>query len=109
MPKPTLREPYAVLERDLIDTMIAGLKEWRPDLDYPESHSDMAGCVRAVLRKYEVRLRPVPLDRAEICEPRSTCPVCGSVLHDGSTVTELHGSGMAHLACVRRPGQDEVS
>jgi hypothetical protein len=35
MAKPQLTEPYATLEHQLIETMRAGLKEWRPDLDYP--------------------------------------------------------------------------
>jgi hypothetical protein len=76
MPKPPLKEPFAQLARDLIETLIAGHKEYRPDLSYPESHSDMQGAVRALLRKYEVKLRPVPLDRHEILEPPPMCPVC---------------------------------
>lgn len=61
MPKPFLECDQATLERDLIETMIAGLHEWRSDLSYHESHSDMQGCVRALLRMYNVKRRPVAL------------------------------------------------
>ena len=110
MPKPSLREPFATLESDLIITMIGGLKEWRSDLDYPESHSDMDGCIRAVLRKYEVKLRPVVLDRAEIEEPEPICPVCRKLVHNGGTVFSLerpvgvrYGDYYAHADCVVIP------
>ena len=68
MSKPTLSPEYRQLESDVIDTLLAGHREWRPDLAYPESRSDMAGAFRALIRKYEVKLRPMPLDRAEIME-----------------------------------------
>jgi hypothetical protein len=61
------------LENDVIDTMLAGLKEWRPDLSYPESHSDMQGCVRALLRMYELKRRPLPVP---LFMP---CPVCKGI------------------------------
>ena len=107
MPKPSLREPYFTLEGDLIDTMIGGLHEWRSDLGYPESHSDMAGCIRAVLRKYDVKLRAVPLDREQIEEPDPLCPICTNTLHTGETLTSLHmpdvrGEHLAHHKCVNR-------
>lgn len=81
MPKPPLRSDFAQLSGDIIDTLIAGLHEWRPDLGYPESHSDMQGCVRALLRMYEVKRRPIALDRLPL-----DCDLC-------------HGTGRA-LACV---------
>lgn len=68
MSKPTLAEPYRQLEGEVIDTLLAGHHEWRSDLAYPESYSDMAGAFRALIRKYDVKLRPVPLDRAEILD-----------------------------------------
>lgn len=64
--KPALRPPFDQLAGDLIATILGGFHEWRPDLNYPQSHSDMQGGVMAVLRKYDVKLRPVPLDRSEI-------------------------------------------
>ena len=60
MPKPFLFQPDAQLESDAITTMLAGLKLWRPDLTYPESHSDMQGCFRALLCCYELKRRPIP-------------------------------------------------
>jgi len=59
MPKPFLKEPDATLEMQLIETMLAGFHEWRPDLDYPESHSDMQGCARAIMRRYDIKTRPL--------------------------------------------------
>jgi hypothetical protein len=55
VPKPKLSLEQQQLERDLISTMIAGLQEWRPDLDYPESYSDMQGCARAVIRMFDIK------------------------------------------------------
>jgi hypothetical protein len=60
MPKPFLKEPFASMERDIIDVLLAGLKQWRPDLDYPQSHSDMQGCIRNMLVMFEVKRRIVP-------------------------------------------------
>lgn len=62
MPKPFLAEPYHTLEHDLVRTMFEGLHYWRPDLDFPESTSDMQGCVRAVLELYKVERRAVKLE-----------------------------------------------
>ena len=62
MPKPTLKEPLFTLESQVIETMLAGLKVWRPDLSYPESFSDMQGCVRALLIMYEIKRRPIAVD-----------------------------------------------
>ena|SRR5436309_2895773 len=66
MPKPRLKPEYESLERDIIETMLAGLKQWRPDLKYPESHSDMQGCVMALLRMYEVKRRPIALNEKDL-------------------------------------------
>lgn len=60
MPKRRLKEEVRILEDQIIDTLIAGHKEWRPDLSYPESHSDMQGAVRGLLRMFEVKRRPLP-------------------------------------------------
>jgi len=109
MPKPSLREPFAQLSREIIETLLAGHKEWRPDLSYPESHSDMQGAVRALLRKYDVALRPVPLDRDELEEPPSVCPVCK--LRTGPSVKTLGCIGpngrevYAHHECVTFPSE----
>lgn len=62
MPKPKLAEPFNTLEKQIIETLIAGHKEWRPDLNYPESHSDMQGAVRGLLRMYEIKRLPLARD-----------------------------------------------
>lgn len=59
MPKRSLSPDQAKLESDIIETLIAGHREWRPDLSYPESHSDMQGAVRGLLRMYEVKRLPL--------------------------------------------------
>lgn len=59
MPKPSLSPEFEQLERDMIDTFLAGHHEWRPDLPYPQSHSDMQGGIRALLRMYEIKRRPL--------------------------------------------------
>lgn len=60
MPKPELAEPFHTLEDDLIETMIAGLHEWRSDLSYPMSHSDMQACVRGILKMFQIQRLPLP-------------------------------------------------
>lgn len=67
MPKPRLIEPYASLLRDGVETMTAGLHEWRPDLNYPESHSDWQACFQAFFRRYEVKRRPLDLTTKKEC------------------------------------------
>lgn len=79
MPKPPLHGDLAHLECDIIDTLLAGLKQWRPDLRYPESHSDMQGCVRALLTMYEVKRRPLP---EPLPSPCSRCDGLGHFIDD---------------------------
>lgn len=62
MPKPMLSPEQAQLERDLIVTLQAGLKEWRPDLQYPESYSDMQACVRGIMRMFKIERSPLPIE-----------------------------------------------
>lgn len=64
------------LECDLIDTLLAGLKRSRPDLSYPESHSDMTWAVQAVLEMFEAKRRPVPLKIKWTHESGSWCDSC---------------------------------
>lgn len=59
MPKARLIERDSILESDLIETMLAGHKSYRPDLSYPESHSDMQACARALMQMYEIKRRPI--------------------------------------------------
>lgn len=60
MPKPRLKEPERSLEDMLIDTMIAGLHEWRPDLYGPASYSDYQACARGILQMFDVKRRALP-------------------------------------------------
>lgn len=54
MPKPELPEPLFTLEREIIKALMAGHHQWRPDLRYPESYSDMQGAVRGLLKGFAV-------------------------------------------------------
>lgn len=76
MAKPTLKEPLRSLENDLIETFMAGHAEWRPDLPYPESHSDMQAGMMAVLRMFEIKKRPIAIDLPLHC---STCNDTGDI------------------------------
>lgn len=75
MAKPELRPPFDTLTREIIETFLAGHHEWRPDLAYPQSHSDMLGGAMALVRMFEITRRPVALDRKEI---RQEVPKCVS-------------------------------
>lgn len=70
MAKQRLSPDLDALERQIIETLIAGHKEWRPDLSYPESHSDMQGAVRGLLRMFGVTRRPLPLELTYERDPR---------------------------------------
>lgn len=67
MAKAPLVPHLKILEADLIETLTAGLHQYRPDLSYPESYSDMQAAVRAMLTMYEVKRRPIalPLEYSE--------------------------------------------
>jgi hypothetical protein len=71
MPKPPLKPEFKQLESDIIATLIAGHKQWRPDLNYPESHSDMQGAVRGLLQMFDVQRRPLPRHIEELIEDES--------------------------------------
>ena len=58
MAKPILAEPLHTLEQDIIKTLLQGHHDYRPDLPYPESYSDMQAAVRELLRTFEVVRRP---------------------------------------------------
>jgi len=70
MPKRSLKSPADQLEADIIATLLAGHHEWRPDLGYPESHSDMQGAVRGLLRMFDVKRRPIAIE-LEYADPAS--------------------------------------
>lgn len=60
MAKRSLSPQIAQLEADIIETLLAGHKQWRPDLDYPQSHSDMQGAVRGLLQMFDIKRRALP-------------------------------------------------
>lgn len=60
MPKPAMSPELEALERDIIKSLTAGLKQWRSDLNYPESYSDMQGAVRGMLQMFDVERRALP-------------------------------------------------
>ena len=68
MPKPPLKRPYGELEDSIIETLLAGHHQWRPDLPYPESHSDMRGAVRGLLQMFDVKRRPIAIPISEMVE-----------------------------------------
>lgn len=68
MSKAQLAEPFSTMESEIIDTLLAGHKEWRSDLAYPESHSDMQGAVRGLLRMFEVKRRTLPFELPIHCD-----------------------------------------
>lgn len=61
MPKPTLTREYQTLCHEIIETFLAGHKQWRPDLSYPESHSDMMAGAHALVQMFEIKRRPIAI------------------------------------------------
>lgn len=94
MPKPPLAEPMATLEGQIVDTLLEGLRGWRPDLSYPESHSDMEACVRNLMRMFKVErsLKPIPL--------RYPCDDC-----DATGCAELKNGGSEIKTCATCKGR----
>ncbi len=83
MAKPQLIEKDETLESQIIETMLQGHKLYRPDLDYPQSHSDMQAAVRGLLRMFKVERRPLaePLKvRCHAC--KGSCEL--AVYQDGA-------------------------
>lgn len=84
MPKPFLVPEEAILEGEIVAALIAGLKQWRPDLDYPESHSDMQACVRNMLCMFKVVRRDSP---GCLHEPCSGCEGLGKLILEATEGT----------------------
>ena len=93
MPKPPLFREDSFLEGQIIETLLAGLHDWRSDLDYPESHSDMAACVRGLLKMFDVKRRPI------VSPLRIECHDCDGIgkwrvkLDEYKTCTTCKGKG----------------
>ena len=95
-----LREPFRTLIDDLAASLLTN--------GMPESRSDMEWGLEAIVRKYEIKLRAIPLDREEVQVPPSTCPVCRkpngeAVKHIGrdSAGEEIH----CHMDCIFFEGE----
>lgn len=78
MPKPTLIKEQALLERQIIETLQAGLHEWRPDLKYPQSNSDMQACVRGLMKMFDIKR--LPLARDLEYDNNEYCPRCKGII-----------------------------
>jgi len=74
MAKARLAEPMGTLEGEIIETLLAGHKEYRPDLGYPQSHSDMSAAVRGLLRMFDVKRLPIARELEYDCD---TCRARG--------------------------------
>jgi hypothetical protein len=75
VPKPSLTPDLAHLETEVIETLVAGLKQWRSDLRYPASWSDWQACVRGLLVMFDVKRKPLPKPLS------SPCPDCEGLGH----------------------------
>lgn len=97
MPKPPLHGQQAVLEQEIIETLSAGLKLWRPDLNYPESYSDMQACVRGLLVAFDIKRNPLPQPLRLVCD---SCDGIGHLIQkvqgsyrEMTTCTDCNGRG----------------
>lgn len=82
MPKPNLIKKDSILESQIIKTLLAGLHEWRPDLKYPESHSDMQACARGLMKMFKIERLPL------LVELKIECYKCGGI---GYFITPMEG------------------
>ena len=96
MPKAPLASSLAKLEMDIVETLLAGHKQWRPDLAYPQSHSDMQGAVRGLLQMYHVVRLPLPCKLEYVCDD---CQGLGKFVRDINNSVQCmmcNGSGTIH-------------
>lgn len=61
MSRSTLRAPFDAIEVEMARTFFEGCHQ-----SYPQSHSDMQGGLRALLKRFDVQPRAIPLDWAEL-------------------------------------------
>lgn len=83
MSKPQLFGDQNILERQIIETMVAGLQQWRPDLTYPASHSDLMACARGIMQMFDLERLPLPR------KLRYTCVTCEGTGHMSQVVDGL--------------------
>ena len=56
-----LKDDDQQLENSLIQTFLAGHRIDRGDDSYPKSYSDVQCAIRAVLRRFEIKQRPIDI------------------------------------------------
>lgn len=61
MAKSSLKPEFQELENAIVETFLAGHREARPDLPYPESRSDIQSGIRALLVMFDIKRRPLAL------------------------------------------------
>lgn len=91
-----LREPFESLVAELSATM----QHCRETIE--NEHSARYRAAMAIVRKYDIKLRPIPLSQVEIDAPPPTCAVCRQPLGDSVVElrTPLEREVYAHPACV---------
>jgi len=106
MPKPSLAEPYETLVSQIIETLLAGHHRWRPDLRYPESHSDMDGAVRGLLEMFEVKRRPLAIT-LPTAQPKLHVTATQTVGEDGSHIVgKFDDGGGIFIISPHKPADD---
>lgn len=66
MSRATLKPAFEKLETDILETFMDGCVK----VDgYPKSHSDVQGGIRALLKRFDIKARPIPLDWADLFAP----------------------------------------
>jgi hypothetical protein len=56
---------------ELLAAMVVGLHEWRPDLDFPESYSDLLACAFEVLARFDIQPRETPFRVKDMAWPQA--------------------------------------
>lgn len=70
-----MKEEFEQLEQAILETFLAGHREARPDLSYPQSTSDMQSGIRALLVMFDIKRRPIALAWKELYpEPKANEP-----------------------------------
>lgn len=70
MPPPKLKDDFSKLRSDMQDSMLEGLKR-RYGLPAPLSSSDWQACLEPIFLLYDIKRRPIPLERKDIYESHS--------------------------------------
>jgi hypothetical protein len=89
MPKPTFQPVFHKIESKLIEILVRGHHRWRPDLNYPESHSDMQGAVRELMAVLNIKEIPEDLPQIEIDRRIS------AMIYEGSMMQQVEDFNQA--------------